>query len=274
MRYVCPKCGKEFEGKPNFCPHCGEKLNWPKEQPVQQPAQPKPQQQAAAPQQIRRAAPAPKMQHVDDDAPIYGYQTVRRKKKPKVYALPIKILMISFSGAVGLFSLICLLTYLGAFLKTDGYMGYGGSSASGYKLAFDFTHKHMKNAAGFIGPLLAWLMIMTIIGFSVPRILNDIKFFKAKQYTVRVERRRRKSILWLVLFGTLIFLSIILILCTKPITGASSGVDLGGGAIATVVFLFFMLGFTIAEEIIILITLRLAPKEEPYEEYQEEYIEE
>lgn len=146
MRYLCPKCGKEFEGKPNFCPHCGAKLNWPKEEaPQQAPAARPAQQQAPRPQSPQRQAapqPRPKIRQVDDDAPIYGQTTVRRKRKAPTYALPIKVLMISFSGLVGLFSLVLLLTFLGDFLNIKG----GGLGESGYSLAFDFDHSKIGRA--------------------------------------------------------------------------------------------------------------------------------
>ena len=265
MSYRCPKCNQTFEGKPNFCPTCGAKLNWGA-QPQQAPAQP---------QQPVRPAPQPRPQHRynPDDAPIAS-RPVRRKKK-KIYALVVKILMMSFSGATLLFSFIAVLCFLGDFVKQ------GSFGLSGFKLAFAFdgTPKgavKMPNAGGWAGPFVAFLLVLGVMGMSIMHLIKDIFFLHAKEYTVRVAKRRKLAPLYLATICGCALVAGILVLCTKPITGYGKySIDLGGGAVAVFVFMLFSIFLCVAEEVLVLVLLRLAPKEVEYEEEEfEEYPEE
>lgn len=253
MKYVCPNCGTQFEGKPKFCPECGVKLNWPVEEP--EPA-PVPKMVMEEPAPAPRPVAKPKMD--DDDAPYYAAPQAARARAPKPYALVFKILMMAFSGTTGLFALICLLTYIGSFMSAGSNTTY-----SGYKLAFYFSGNiSYLGGATCVGPLLGFLGVLAIIGLSIPRIINDIKFFSAKEGTMKVAKRKKKSLLWLILMPSILLVSIVMILCTNAFAGTTkySDVSLGGGAVGTVVLMFFMMSFIVAEEVIVMTALKLQPR--------------
>lgn len=252
MKYVCPKCGTQFEGKVKFCPECGEKFAWPEEEA--KPVTPKAVLQEPEPGYEER----PKPRYDDDDRPYYEANSAPRARRPRQYALVFKILMMSFSGMTGLFALICLLTYIGSFMSIENL-----TTHSGYKLAFYFGGNiSYLGGATCVGPLLGFLGVLAMIGLSVPRIINDIKFFNAKEGTMKVAKRKKKSLLWLILMPSILLVSIVMILCTNAFAGTSkySDVSLGGGAIGTVVLMFFMMGFVVAEEVIVMTALRIGPR--------------
>ena len=196
----------------------------------------------------------------DDDAPYYAPRQQYGYRKPKPYALAAKIMMMSFSAMTGLFALICLLTYIGNFVAVKS--AYGGAGTSGYKLAFTFDE-----GAIFVGAFIGFLCVLAVIGLSIPKIISDVKFFKAKEGTRKVARRRSKSIMWLILLSSIILIGIVFVFCSKAFipSAYSSYYDLGGGAIGTAVLMIFMLMFNVAEEIFVLSMLRLRPREPEYE---------
>ena len=253
MKYVCPKCGTQFEGKVKFCPECGEKFTWPEEEV--KPVAPKAILEEPEPE----PEPVPRAPRVnDDDAPYYAAPQAQRARRPRQYALVFKILMMAFSGTTGLFALICLLTYIGSFMSIENY-----TTHSGYKLAFYFGGNiAYLGGATCVGPLLGFLGVLAMIGLSVPRIITDIKFLDAKEGTMKVARRKKKSLLWLILMPSILLVSIVMILCTNAFAGTTkySDVSLGGGAIGTVVLMFFMMSFVVAEEVIVMTALRLGPR--------------
>lgn len=261
MKYLCPKCKQVFEGQPNFCPNCGVKLNWPKEEPPASPVkevvrEPEPEAPRMEPLQPRHV-------YNDDDEPYYAPRQKYGYRKSKPYALVAKILMMSFSAMTGLFALICLLTYIGAFIDIENY-----TTHSGYKLAFYFSGSiAYLRPATCVGPLIGFVGVLAMVGLSIPRIIVDVKFFNAKEGTRKVARRRGKSIMWMILMPSILLVSIVFILLTNVFADTTkyTDVSLGGGAIATVVLMFFMMAFVIAEEIIVLGMLRLRPREPEYE---------
>ena len=261
---ICPKCKQRFEGKPNFCPHCGAKFNWPAPKAPEQ----------AAPAPAPRPAPRP-ARPSDDDMPIdtRQYQQARARRQP-IYALVAKILMISFCGAGLLFLTIGLICFFGPFLAGDS----GLPDAFGFALAFNFGNDALKSSgyklteggANWIVPMISLAIVGALIGLSIPRLLKDIKFFRAKENTRAVQKRRNKAVFNLILYCSLALAGIITIAIIKAttnfISGVSDGYNLGGGAIANIVFLVFFIGFTVAEEVIVLTMLHIGPRRPRYVE--------
>ena len=93
-----------------------------------------------------------------------------------------------------------------------------------------------------------------------------MKFFKAKPNTMKVARRRSKSIMWLILMSSILLIGIVFVFCSKAFMPStySSYYELGGGAVGTAILMIFMLMFNVAEEVIVLSAIRLQPRYSRY----------